>query len=90
MNAFLRSALHFPAAEVSPAGSSWPQIAFSLGFPGLGLSPRFAVLFHQPGVAIAGVRPVAAPVKLVHFAFVRFGFSFLFPAGALTGCLNCI
>ena len=48
------------------------------------------MLFHQPGVAIAGVRPVAAPVKLVHFAFVRFGFSLLFPAGALTGCLNCI
>ena len=48
------------------------------------------MLFLQPGVAIAGVRPVAAPVKLVHFAFVRFGFSLLFPAGALTGCLNCI
>ena len=48
------------------------------------------LVIHQPGVAIAGVRPVAAPVKLVPFAFVSFGFSFLVPTGALTGCLNCI
>ena len=33
MNAFLLSALHFPAAEVSPAGSSLADDCLFPGFP---------------------------------------------------------